>query len=331
MGNECTRLVAARVRQALSVGGSAARRHLDLRQPARCAAGRALGVRKCRARACEKLPCSARRGAACALQRVVDRLPRARVVGRVRAGRARAIRATRRVEGGGAVAGVRNVLPLGAALLGAVCTDEVGRGCAGARDEDVLALAGRRARRFAGGALAVVDAGALDACGYDVGRCAGQELALRGGAQLRHILVSGAALPVVGHAGHAFALVNEGGLAGALVDQDKGGLAGGGVARAALGGVLGGVALCAVGCYLHQRCICLKYTTSCDVCEWDTFFATYVEHDTRKDFALKRLSTTSRDCLLTRSLGMCVHFTYQRGACSMSFLHLGEMEHATNL
>lgn len=57
---------------------------------------------------------------------------------------------------------------------------------------------------------------------------------------------------------------------------------------------------------------------SCDVCEWDTFFATYVERDMQADFGLKRLSTPSRDCLLTylvikaRSLGMCVRFIPKR-------------------
>ena len=82
---------------------------------------------------------------------------------------------------------------------------------------------------------------------------------------------------------------------------------------------------------------------SCDVCEWDTFFATYVEHDMQTDFGLKRLSTPSRDCLLTylvikaRSLGMCVHVIPERsmryvifalgrnGACN-KFMSIKERE-----
>lgn len=57
---------------------------------------------------------------------------------------------------------------------------------------------------------------------------------------------------------------------------------------------------------------------TCDVCKWDTFFATNVEHDMLTDIALHSLSTPSRDCLLTyfvikaRSLGMCVRFIPKR-------------------
>lgn len=56
---------------------------------------------------------------------------------------------------------------------------------------------------------------------------------------------------------------------------------------------------------------------TCDVCEWDTFFTKYVEHDMRKDVAMQRLSTPSRECLLTylvmkaHSMGMRVRFVQQ--------------------